>query len=88
MDERRAAFRATALVDPGAVGWLRGQLGGRLTVGETAEDGRVVVQIGAQSAGAITWEIAGYGDRIEVLDPPEVREMLARIGADLVARYG
>jgi predicted DNA-binding transcriptional regulator YafY len=88
MDERRAAFRATALVDPAAVGWLRGQLGGRLTVGEPAEDGRILVEIGAQRAEAITWEIAGYGDRIEILDPPEVREMLARVGAELVARYG
>jgi predicted DNA-binding transcriptional regulator YafY len=87
MDERRAAFRATALVESNAVGWLRSQLGGRLTVKEPAEDGRIVVEIGAQSAGAIAWEVAGYGDRIEILDPPEVREMLARVGADLVARY-
>jgi predicted DNA-binding transcriptional regulator YafY len=88
MDERRAAYRVTALVDPSALGWLRGQFGGRLTVQEPAEDGRVLVEIGVQSAGAVTWEIAGYGDRIEVLDPPEVRDALARIGAELVARYG
>src|SRR5262245_4957853 len=88
MDERRGAYRVTALVDASAVGWLRGQFGGRLTVREPAEDGRVVVEVGAQSAGAITWEIVGYGDRLEVLDPPEVRDALARIGAQLVARYG
>ena len=88
MDERRVQFRARALVDPRSVGWLRGHLGRRVAVGDLQPDGRVEVEIGGQSAEAVAWDIAGYGARLEVVDPPEMREILARLGSDLVARYG
>jgi hypothetical protein len=31
--------------------------------------------------------MAGFGDYLEVLGPPEVRQALADVGAELVARY-
>ena len=70
------------------MGWLRGHLGRRVAVGDLQPDGRVEVEIGGHSAEAVAWDIAGYGARLEVVDPPEMREILARLGSDLVARYG
>jgi predicted DNA-binding transcriptional regulator YafY len=88
MDERRRSTRITALADPQILGWLRGHFGTRLLVGEHTGDGRVSVDIGfGESANAAT-ELAGYGFGLEVLDPPEVRDQLAALGARLVERYG
>ena len=80
--------RVTALADPEIVGWLRGHFGTRLLVGEPAADGRVGVDIGFGAAGNAAMELAGYGFGLEVLDPPEVRDQLAALGARLVERYG
>lgn len=33
-------------------------------------------------------QLAGWGAAIEVLGPPEVQRELARLGAELVDRYG
>jgi predicted DNA-binding transcriptional regulator YafY len=88
VEERRASFRAVALVDPWVVHALRGQFGANLFVGDTADDGRIEVEIGAWSAEMIADQIAGYGRCIEVLRPDEVRRRLGHIGTELVARYG
>jgi predicted DNA-binding transcriptional regulator YafY len=88
VEEFRAAYRAVVLVEPWVVYPLRGQFGPNLAVGETAADGRVEVEIGAFSAEHIAGQIAGYGQCVEVLRPDEVRHELARIGSELVTRYG
>jgi hypothetical protein len=88
IDERRATFRTEIAVVPQAVPWLRAGLGTRLVVGETADDGRVRAEVRAYAPESAAGELAGFGDYVEVLGPPEVREHLARLGADLVARYG
>ena len=88
MDERRGAFRAVVHAEPQAVGWLRGRFGTQAVVGETLADGRVEVEIGAWSAGALAGDLAAFGDHVEVVAPQEVRDHLARMGADLVGRYG
>ena len=36
---------------------------------------------------SIAERLAGWGDAVEVVEPAEVRAELARIGAELVARY-
>jgi predicted DNA-binding transcriptional regulator YafY len=88
MDERRGSTRITALADPEILGWLRGHFGTRLLVGEHAGDGRVSLDIGFGATGNAAMELAGYGFGLEVLDPPEVRDQLAALGARLVERYG
>jgi predicted DNA-binding transcriptional regulator YafY len=87
MDGRRASFRIVAHVHPAAIGWLRGALGIKLTVGDPIEDGRIRVEVGTESAEAATWQLAGFGNWIEVVDPPEVRDHLARLGSQLVDQY-
>lgn len=88
MDERRATFRVELRAAPEAVRWLRGEYGTRLQAGDTADDGRIEVEIRAHSAESAARELAVYGDYVEVVAPAEVRAQMARLGAELVARYG
>jgi predicted DNA-binding transcriptional regulator YafY len=88
MDERRATFRVQVSVDRQAVGWLRGQFGTQLTVGDTTADGRVDAEIRAHSSESAARELAMYGDYVQVVAPDEVRTQLARLGTELVDRYG
>jgi predicted DNA-binding transcriptional regulator YafY len=53
----------------------------------TLPDGRVEVELGGPHPAWIAERLAGWGHRIDVVGPPEVREHLARIGTELVAAY-
>jgi predicted DNA-binding transcriptional regulator YafY len=88
IDERRAGYRVSALVDAEAVGWLRSALGTRLSTGEVAGDGRLRVEIRSWSAHSVAFELAPFGSRVEVTDPAEVRVSLADLGAELARLYG
>jgi predicted DNA-binding transcriptional regulator YafY len=99
MEERRGALRVRAMADTAVIGWLRGHFGTRLVIDEAAVrggapgwpvgdvDGRVGVDIGFSAPEGAARELAGYGASLEVVDPPEVRAMLAEIGRGLVGRY-
>lgn len=88
MDEQRGSLRVTALADPPVAGWLRGHFGNRIHVGDPVDDGRLRIDIGfPEGSGRPAMELAGYSFGLEVLDPPEVRDDLAAIGARLVERY-
>jgi predicted DNA-binding transcriptional regulator YafY len=88
IDERRTWFEATALVEPAAVSWLRATYGSRITVGKAGRDGRVRCELRSWSAHTLASELASFGARVEVITPHGVRDELARLGAELVARYG
>jgi predicted DNA-binding transcriptional regulator YafY len=87
LDEKRVTFRATARVEAEAIPWLRSALGNRLSVREDAGD-LIEIEIRSWSARSLAAELAGFGRWVEVLDPAEVREELARIGDELRERYG
>lgn len=53
-----------------------------------ADPGLVDVEVSAGAAQFIAERLAGWGDSIEVLRPPAVRDALAAIGRTLVERYG
>ena len=88
MEERRTSQRAVVVVTPPAHHGLRAQFGPRTTVLRTLDDGRVAVEIGAPTMTLIAEQLAGWGALIEVVEPPQVRTELARIGRELVERYG
>lgn len=90
MDERRATFRVQVSVDRRAIGWLRGQFGTQLTESDIGSDGddRIAAEIRARSSESAARELAMYGDYVEVVGPDEVRTQLARLGSELVDRYG
>jgi predicted DNA-binding transcriptional regulator YafY len=88
LDERGTLRRVTALADPEVLHWLRVHFGTRLTVGATQDDGRVMVDLGfPETHRDLGRELCGYGDSLEVLDPPDVRDRLVEIGTSLVERY-
>jgi predicted DNA-binding transcriptional regulator YafY len=87
VEEQRRSVRATIRVAPATVHWLGGQFGTDLVVQRMLPDGRAEVELGGPHPAFIAERLAGWGDRIEVVGPPEVREHLARIGRELVAAY-
>ncbi|MFC6986436.1 helix-turn-helix transcriptional regulator [Streptomyces cirratus] len=81
------AVTARARVAPEALPRLERLLRGRVTVGEPFDDGWTEVRIDGPAHRALAAQLAGFGALIEVLDPPELRRTLARIGAELTALY-
>jgi hypothetical protein len=67
---------------------LRDHFGRHCEPLETLPDGRVRVRVAAPMALSIAEQLAGWGAAVEVLEPEPVRAELARLGAELVARYG
>jgi predicted DNA-binding transcriptional regulator YafY len=88
LDERRAPLLVRLRVRPHAMGWLRGQQGTRVTFGEETPDGWVPAELRMYTPQGAAAELAGFGDALEVVEPVEIRTYLAKIGDDLVRRYG
>lgn len=86
VEERRSATWATVLVPERHVGVLRAQFG-RHTQVERVDDGRARVRVAAPTPLDVARHLAGWGAQVEVVEPPDVRAELARLGAELVARY-
>ena len=88
VDLRRTPVSTRAVVTPESLGWCRWTFGNRLRIGPSQPDGRVEVEVRGHSLWALAAELAGFGTHLEALDPPELRDHLARLGADLTATYG
>ncbi|MET9881961.1 WYL domain-containing protein [Streptomyces sp. NPDC006430] len=82
------AVTARARVHPDAVALLQRLLGGRVRVGDPLPDGWTEVWVDGPAPKALAAHLSGLGARLEVLDPPQVRQWLARLGAELTAMYG
>lgn len=99
IEDMRSPHQVEAVVDPEIVPVLHWLFDRQLTVLDSgpqdgAEDGTpgpaegVRVRIGGPSLERIARQIAGFGADIEVIAPKEARDVLGRVGADLVATYG
>jgi predicted DNA-binding transcriptional regulator YafY len=87
MDEQRTPYKARVLVDPRAVGWLRSRFANGFTVGEVQADGRIEAEVSGYAAESLAGDLLSYGPYVEAVAPQEVRDILARWGANLVDRY-
>lgn len=87
VERRLSAASVRARADPDALPVLRQLLGGRLRTGEALPDGRVEFTADGPSVEVLAARLAGLGARVEVLDPPEAREALVRLGKSLTAVY-
>jgi predicted DNA-binding transcriptional regulator YafY len=87
VDRWRPAVTAQAAADPERLEIMRWVLGRRLRIGPPRPDGRVAVEVDGSQSHALAAELAGWGAALEVLGPPEVREVLASIGAQLTELY-
>ncbi|MGZ4804385.1 MAG: WCX domain-containing protein, partial [Acidimicrobiia bacterium] len=45
------------------------------------------VEVGGSSDVALAGELAGFGARFEILEPPAIRELLHQIGRELTEIY-
>lgn len=88
VEQRRGLLPATVLIAARLLPVLSKQFGRHCTELDTLEDGRVRVRVAAPMARSIAEQLAGWGAAVEVVEPESVRAELARLGAELVARYG
>ncbi|EHR61494.1 helix-turn-helix transcriptional regulator [Saccharomonospora cyanea] len=85
VERRRSPVGATVVVDPGLVWVLRRQFGRHCTV---VDQEQARVRVAAHTSRSVAEQLAGWGALLEVVEPEAVRAELARIGGELVARYG
>jgi predicted DNA-binding transcriptional regulator YafY len=88
IDQRRTPLLARAWARPEVVPLCRWMLGNRVRIGPAGDDGRVEMELRGRDIESLAGEIAGLGAAIEVVDPPELRQRLARVGVELTATYG
>lgn len=88
VESDRNGVEARALVAAEVMKPLRYQFGTRLAVGESRDDGRVEITLTETHPVALATQIAGYGNRVELVDPsPEMATELRRITAELSELY-
>jgi predicted DNA-binding transcriptional regulator YafY len=88
IEQRRTPVRARALARPDVVPVCRWIFGNRVRIGPAGADGRVEVELRGHHIESLASDIAGLGASLEVVDPPELRRHLARVGVELTSTYG
>ena len=86
MRDRFAGIEVELTVSERMAGRVRAAIAGWAPITVTDRPGRWVVTM--PNATVAAWELAGFGDEVEVHGPDEVRAELARLGERLAARYG
>ncbi|MFI2737216.1 helix-turn-helix transcriptional regulator [Streptomyces sp. NPDC018711] len=88
LEQRLYAATVRARAEPGALAVLERMFDGRLHVGPTLPDGWTEIRVDGPTPEVVATQLVGLGARIEVLDPPEARERLARLAVELAGAYG
>lgn len=87
VEQRRSQTWATVLVEDRFVPIVHDRFGLHCRDDGRGPDGRARLRVAAPTPLDLARNLAGWGGLLDVLDPPEVREVLARIGAELTSRY-
>jgi predicted DNA-binding transcriptional regulator YafY len=87
VEERRSRTWATVLIQARFVRVLHDHFGRHFRVDGELDDGRTRIRLAAPTPLDIARNLAGWGAMIEVVEPRSVQAELARIGAELAARY-
>lgn len=88
VEKRRSGTWATVLIQARFVPVLHDHFGRHFRVEGETGDGRTRVRVAAPTPLDIARNLAGWGALVEVAGPESVQAELARIGAELAARYG
>lgn len=88
VDSLRSAVWASVITDERIAAVMREHFGAYATEAGPLPGQRVRLRVGSHTAASLAEQLAGWAAWVEVTEPPQVREELARIGARLVARYG
>ncbi|MET0187882.1 MAG: YafY family protein [Pseudonocardia sediminis] len=87
MEQRRSPLSATVLIAARLAPILRDRFGRHSEEIGIDDDGRARIRVAAPTPLSIAQDLAGWGDAVEVVEPESVKAELARLGAELVARY-
>lgn len=87
VEEMRTPVVAEVLADREAAARIAFMLGPRARTA-ASPDGRVAMELRGYHLRELAVDLAGFGDQVEVVSPPELRDDLARVGRELVRRYG
>ena len=87
LERHRSSLAATVLITAELAPVLRKHQGRHCVLDGPTGDGRVRARVTAPTALMIAQQLAGWGAAVEVVEPESVRAELARLGAELVARY-
>jgi len=87
VEEQRSRTWATVVIQARFVQVLHDHFGRHFRIDGDLDDGRTRVRLAAPTPLDIARNLAGWGAMIEVVEPRSVQAELARIGAELTARY-
>jgi len=87
LEDRRSRTSATVIVATRFVRVLADQFGRHCHPDGPVDDRHTRMRVAAPTPLDLARHLAGWGSMIEVLEPPSVRAELARLGAELTARY-
>jgi predicted DNA-binding transcriptional regulator YafY len=87
VEEQRSRTWATVLIQERFVPVLHDHFGRHFRLDGSLDDGRARVRLAAPTPLDIARNLAGWGTMVEVVEPRSVQTELARIGAELTARY-
>jgi predicted DNA-binding transcriptional regulator YafY len=87
VEQRRSRTWATVLIESKFVPILQGHFGRHCHTDGQLGDGRSRIRLAAPTPLDIARNLAGWGAKIDVIEPPSVHAELARIGAELTTRY-
>ena len=87
VERKRLPLTVTGWADADVVWLLRTMFFDRIRIGPPGADGRIPFELRGHHEHSLAGEIAGLGARIEVDAPPEVRDRLATIAAEIAGLY-
>lgn len=88
VDQLRAPIQVRVAAVPSIIPILRWVFDTKVRVGPARPDGRIDVEIAGGFIDALAGQLGGFGASVEVFEPLELREQLARIGGELSELYG
>ncbi len=83
VDQLRAPVRVLAAAEADSVQLLRWVFDTKVRVGPARADGRVDIEVSGAHIAALAGQLAGFGARLEVFEPIELRAELGRVGEEL-----
>ncbi|WP_227980616.1 helix-turn-helix transcriptional regulator [Nocardia spumae] len=87
LEHRRSEVSATVHADAEIVPVLRDRLGRHCAEDGPVDGGRIRVRVTAHTPRAVAEQLAGFGNRLEVVAPETIRRELAALAAELTEIY-
>ena len=87
VDELRSPVTVELCADPGLLDVLSWMFENRVVVGGAGPDGRIALTVRGPQIEILVAQLAGFGERVEVVSPPEARRRLRRLATELDRLY-